>query len=193
MTQESKQQMDDTEAAIISSNKILGDDRFRVANTQAHFHTGSDALRIPFANLANATEYRAIMRKTLTPTQIKALFTTPIKLLPTPVNSRYVTVPKIMYIVEGIAAFIDYKATAYAGANALEFRYTDASGTKVTADIGSAWLNSTANAYQYVAGITTAFAPVANAPIVVTIPTANPTLGVSPVTFVVYYKTVAFR
>lgn len=40
------------EDVVVATNKKLNDDRFSVAPTQAHTHNGSDALRIPFQNIA---------------------------------------------------------------------------------------------------------------------------------------------
>lgn len=119
---------------------------------------------------------------TLTAAQVKALFTTPITLVASPGSGR-------VTIVEGITFGSTFVSAAYAGANALEFRYTNASGAKVTADIPSATLNfSSGTKYSHVAGVTTELIAVANAVIVVCIPTANPTLGDSPVKFSVRYR-----
>lgn len=122
---------------------------------------------------------------TLTATQIKSLFTAPITILAAAGAG-------ITIIVDRITITSTFVSVAYAGANALEFRYTNASGSKVTADIAAATLNfSSGVEYATVAGVTTELAGVANAAIVVNIPTANPTLGDSPVTFTVDYSLIS--
>lgn len=58
-------------------------------------------------------------------------------------------------------------ATAYANGGALEFRYTNASGAKVSADIAAAVVTAGAGtSYTSVAGVTTSLTNVANAAIV---------------------------
>lgn len=64
-------------------------------------------------------------------------------------------------------------STAYANGGALEFRYTDASGAKVTADIAAAVVTAGAGtSYTSVAGVTTSLTNVANAAIVMNNATA---------------------
>lgn len=120
----------------------------------------------------------------LTDTQVKALFTTPITLISAPGSGKVV-------LVHGILFSSTYNSAAYAGSNALEFRYTDASGAKVTADIANTTLNfSSGTRYAYVAGVTSELQSLANAQIVVCVPTANPTAGNSVVKFTVVYSIV---
>ncbi len=114
-------------------------------------------------------ERSLISRVRLTSAQILALFTTPITVVPAFLRS--------IIIVERITAKNNFNTTAYTGANNLEFRYTDASGAKVTADMAAAFINSAATAYDHVAGVVTELTPVLNAPIVVRVPTANPATG----------------
>lgn len=178
-------------------DEMLTEDKFSPSNTQAHTHNGVDAVKFPFANLADAINYLAIQSTTLTPAQVKALHTTPITIVPRPVRANLggsgATTPMVVTIVTNIVARINYAGTAYTGANALEFRYTDGSGAKVTADISTTFLNSTSSTYAAVAGVTTELVPVANAPIVVAVPTANPGAGTSPITFTVHYRVVSFN
>lgn len=164
--------------------------QFGVSLIPAHHHDGVDSLPIPFENLVNYKLYTALQTVTLTSADILALNTTPITLVPTfGTNSSNVGL-NYVYIVEGITARLYYGGTAYTGANNLEFRYTDASGAKVTADLPNTFINSGANTFAHVAGITTAFTPVYNAPIVVRVPTANPATGNSRITLVVKYRIV---
>lgn len=133
--------------------------------------------------MASATSalFLAQAIRTLTPTEVKALFTTPITLVPAAGSGNIITVNRILF-------WSTFVSVAYTGANALEFRYTNASGAKVTADIAAATLNFSAGTKRAsVAGITAEFEPVANSPIVVCVPTANPGAGNSPITLIVEY------
>lgn len=173
------------------TDKMLSDDKYDVAETQAHTHNGLDSVQFPFANLVDAPSYRILQRITLTAAQILKLKTTPLTIVPVPVPSK-TTTAKVVVIVEGITGFLSYSGTAYTGVNALEFRYTGAAGAKVTADMGITFLNASANAYSHVAGVVTELVPVANAPIVVCVPVADPGTGNSIITFLIAYRLVAF-
>lgn len=71
-------------------------------------------------------------------------------------------------VVRGITLKMVTTATQYANGGALEFRYTDGSGAKVTADIAAAVVTAGAGtSYTSVAGVTTSLTNVANAAIVV--------------------------
>lgn len=125
------------------------------------------------------------VKVTLTAAQVKALFTTPITLITAPGAG-------IAIVVNRITFTSTYVSATYTGANALEFRYTDASGAKVTADIPAATLNfSSGTKFSTVAGVTTELIPVANAALVVRVPTANPAAGDSPVSLTIDYSLVA--
>ena len=47
------QEQELNEVIVLASNKKLEEDRFSVADTQAHTHNGSDALKIPYQNLTS--------------------------------------------------------------------------------------------------------------------------------------------
>lgn len=149
-----------------------------------HVHNGVDNSRVQVKDLDRADFYIAVRVLTLTAAQVKALNTTPITLVP--------AVQKAILIVEDIEAKLTFNTVAHTGANALEFRYTDAAGAKVTADMAAAFINSASTAYRHVAGVVTELTPVVSSPIVVTVPVANPATGNSPITFVVKYRVVTF-
>ncbi len=151
-----------------------------------HIHNGIDAPKIPMTSISNYPLYSAVNRRTLTSAQILALHTTPINLVDAPGTNSLI-------IVNGITAQLSYRGTAYTGANNLEFRYTDGSGTKVTADMAAAFINSGATAYNHVAGIITAFAPLINKPIVAVVPTANPGAGTGILTIYTQYRIIPFQ
>jgi hypothetical protein len=67
----------------------------------------------------------------LTAAQIIAMGTTPVQLIAAPASGKCV-------IVDNITFKMTTTATAFTGGGAVEFRYTNASGTKVTADVAAA-------------------------------------------------------
>lgn len=71
-------------------------------------------------------------------------------------------------IVESILFKMVRTATAYANGGALEFRYTDGSGAKVTADIAAAVVTTggAGTEYNKVGGVEASMTPVANAAII---------------------------
>lgn len=164
--------------------KYASDSKFNVAQIPAHTHTGVDSNQVNFSDLVDAQTYIGIQRTTLTSTQVLALFTTPITIVS--------SIKGALILVTSIDVFIKFNTIAYTGANNLEFRYKDASGAKVTADIANTFINSASTAYAHVAGVTTALTPVINTPIVVTVPTANPATGNSPMTVIVKYYISSF-
>ncbi len=165
--------------------------QYGVSLIPAHSHNGTDSQQVAVESLINSNLYVAVKTVTLTPAQIKLLNTTPITLLPAFGTNSSNSMVNYVFIVEGITARIYYGGTAYTGANNLEFRYTDASGIKVTADIPSTFIDASVNTFAHVAGITTAFTPVFNSPVVVTVPAANPAAGNSKIILVIKYRVVS--
>ena len=128
--------------------------------------------------------HQHVRRITLTSAQILALNSTAVTLIIAHALS--------IIVVEGIAARLNFNSTAYEGTNNLEFRYTNASGAKITADLSSTFLNSSSTAYRHVLGIEAELTPVINSAIVVTVPVANPTTGNSTLDLVIKYRVVTF-
>lgn len=105
--------------------------------------------------------------KALTAANIIAMGTTPVVLVPAPGAGRVI-------IVKGIGFQMTRTATAFTGGGAVEFRYTDDSGAKVSADVAESVVDTggAGVAYVHVAGIEASITPVANAAIVIRNPTA---------------------
>lgn len=128
---------------------------------------------------ANATQ---IAEGVLSSAQILALFTTPITLIAAPGAGKYISVDEIVFR-------LNFGTTQYTGANALEVRYTDGSGVKVTGDLASACIDSASSRADKVIGVAAAVA-VANAPIVAAVPTANPAAGDGTISYSIIYRVV---
>jgi predicted ATPase len=122
---------------------------------------------------------------TLTATQIKALKTTYQTLIAAPGATKFLMIEKII-------AALDYSGAVFTGSNNLEFREENASGTKISADITSAWLNSGADAICETSGIEAQTTRLLNKAIVVAVPTADPggASATSTLTFTVFYREV---
>lgn len=138
-------------------------------------------------DLPNGTDYikTSIAVRVLTAAETKALFTTPISLVAAP-GAGLVAFP-----IEIVAKNV-FGTAAYTGGNALEFRYTDASGTKVTADIASTFINlASGTQYNRVGGVAADTVLTANAALVVRVPTANPAAGDGIITITVHYRIFA--
>lgn len=92
----------------------------------------------------------------LSSAEILALNATPKTLIPAPGTGKVI-------VVRGITLKMVTTATQYANGGALEFRYTNASGAKVTADIAAAVVTAAAGtSYTSVAGVTTSLTNVVN-------------------------------
>jgi hypothetical protein len=121
----------------------------------------------------------------LSSAQILALSATPISLIPAPGAGKIVIVDSILFKMVRTA-------TAYANGGAVEFRYTDGSGAKVTADVAAALITTggAATAYAHVAGIEASITPVANAAVIVTNATAPFITGTGTAQVSVRYRIV---
>lgn len=118
----------------------------------------------------------------LTAAQIIAMGTTPIELIAAPGAGKAI-------IVDNITFKMVRTATAFTGGGAVEFRYTDASGAKVTADVAEALIDTAgaATAFANVRGIEASITPVANAAIVITNATAAFAAGTGTAVLTIEY------
>lgn len=123
---------------------------------------------------------KKVVTTTLTSAEVLALNTTPISLVSAPVAWSYI-------IVDRITASIDFTAAAYATNTTMEFRYTNGSGTKVTADIASL-LAATADKIQSVWGIETEITLTSAASVVATVATGDPVTWDSDVKVTIEYR-----
>ncbi len=120
----------------------------------------------------------------LTSANILAMNGTPVSLIAAPGSGKATR-------VLDISLKMTTTSTQYANGGAVEFRYTDGSGTKVTADIASGVITAGAGtSYTSVGGIEASLTMVTNAAIVVTNATAAFITGTGSGLLSISYKTV---
>lgn len=120
----------------------------------------------------------------LTAAQIIAMNATPVSLIAAPGAGMAI-------IVDNITLKMVTTATGFTGGGALEFRYTNASGAKVSADIAAAVVTAGAGtSFTNVRGVTTSLTPVANAAIVITNATAAFAAGTGTAVVTIQYHVV---
>lgn len=120
----------------------------------------------------------------LSAAQIIAMRATPVALVPAPGAGKCV-------IVNNITLKMVTTATAFTGGGAVEFRYTDGSGTKVSADIAAAVVTAGAGtSFTNVKGIEASLTGTANAAVVITNATAAFAAGTGTATVVIDYHVV---
>jgi len=157
--------------------------QYGVTKIPSHLHNGVDTQQIPITSIVNSDLYVAVATVTLGSSQILTLHTTPVILVPAPGLGRCI-------VVESVFAKLTYAGTPYTVNNNFEFRYTDGSGSKVTADIPFGFSQSNTNAFIYAPGVSTFISMFANQPVVVYVPTGNLASGNSPITFVIKYRII---
>lgn len=162
-------------------------------NLPQHAHTGQDSNKVEFADLGSVAKYALISNITLGTSQILALNTTPVMLIPDPGNNSVV-------IVTSVIARLNYGSAAFAGANHYQIVYTGASGTQAANSFTDTFVNSSADAYAAIGGVATwgALTPVpggtgVNGAIFIWANTGNPTTGNSTLTIVTNYFVVTFN
>jgi hypothetical protein len=153
---------------------------------------GSGFTNLNASNLATGTVTTTLLAEdvartasvTVPTASVLTLNTTPYTLVAAPGAGKII-------LVDEITCKLVFNSVAYTGSNALELRYTNGSGAKVTADLASSFLNSSSGTnYATVKSVVTALTPVANSPIVLFVPTANPGVGNSDLVFKIKYRIV---
>lgn len=128
------------------------------SGTKIYFNTGDES-----SCLFSPLDLDSIKITTvnLSADNIKGLYTTPITLVP--------AITGYTIVVDEIALKMTTTATQFADGGNLEFRYTDASGDKVTADIADSVVTAAVGtSYTIVKGIEASVTGVVSSPIIIT-------------------------
>jgi hypothetical protein len=141
------------------------------------------ALAVTGAVTQNGT-IRQTVTVALTAAQIIAMGTTPVSLIAAPGSGKCI-------IVDNISFKMVTSATAFTDGGAVEFRYTNASGAKVTADVAAAVITAGAGtSFTNVRGIEASLTGAANAAIIITNATAAFAAGTGTAQLVIDYHVV---
>lgn len=125
-----------------------------------------------------------VVQVPLTSANILAMNATPVTLIAAPGAGKVI-------VVDDILLKMVTTATAYANGGAVELRYTNASGAKVTADIAAAVITAGAGtSYTKVKGVEASLTVVANAAIVITNATAAFITGTGAGVLTIHYRVV---
>lgn len=152
--------------------------------TKGPFKVGSLYVAGAITQGPNNLNIQKTVQVSLSSAQILALNATPVALVAAPGAGKVI-------VVEHILLKMITTATAYANGGALEFRYTDGSGAKVTADLAAAIVTAGAGtSYTGVAGVTTSLTMVSNSPIVVDNATAPFITGTGTAVVTIRYRIV---
>lgn len=120
----------------------------------------------------------------LTAAQIIAMGTTPVTLIAAPASGKCI-------IVDNISFKMTTTATAFTGGGAVEFRYTGASGTKVSADVAAAVVTAAAGvSFTNVRGIEASLTGIVDALICIRNPTAAFAAGTGSAVVTIDYHVV---
>lgn len=125
----------------------------------------ADGLALALNGLVNNA--RLMVTVSLTAAQLIAMGTTPVSLIAAPGANKIIIVDEILFEMTRTG-------TAFTGGGAVEFRYTDASGAKVSADIAATVITTGGAGVEYnrVGGVVSSLTPVVNAAIVIRSATA---------------------
>lgn len=122
---------------------------------------------------------------TISSAQFLALNSAPVTLVAAPGDGKMTVVDRILFTMTRTA-------TAYTSGGALEFRYTNGSGAKVSADIAASVVTTggAGTEMNTVGGVVSSLTPVENAAIVVTCASADFADGTGTATVVVIHRTL---
>ena len=146
---------------------------------------GSEALEdhsVPQVKLDESTIQYAQVE--ISSAEILALFTTPKELVAAPGDG------KVLEFVSLLLAY-DFNTTVYTvgAATDLQVKYTDGAGAAVsTTEAVTGFLDQATDQLRSLDKLEASLTPVANAPLVLTLAGANPTLGDSPIHAKVAYR-----
>lgn len=161
------------------SNILIDDDY----NIDLRAATGKQ-VQITAAGVALNEVLRNSVNVALTAANIIAMGTTPVALIAAPGAGKCI-------IVDNISFKMTTTATVFTGGGAVEFRYTDASGTKVSADIAAAVITAVAGtSFTNVRGIEASLTGTVNAPIVIRNATAAFAAGTGTAVVTIDYHIV---
>lgn len=123
---------------------------------------------------------------TLSSANILAMNGTPVSLIPAPGAGKVI-------VVDHISLKMVTTTTQYANGGAVELRYTDGSGAKVSADIAAAVITAgAATSYTSVRGVTTSLTNVANSGIFITNATAAFITGTGSGVLTIQYRVLPY-
>jgi hypothetical protein len=163
-----------------AAGSVIGQSVLRQQYQSARFISDGIANWYNFAPLQTSFEVQVA----LSSANILAMNGAPVTLIPAPGAGKII-------IVEDILLKMVTTATQYANGGAVEFRYTNGSGAKVSADIAATVITATAGpSYTKVLGIEASLTPVANAPIVITNATAAFTTGTGTGVLTIKFRVV---
>lgn len=128
------------------------------------------------------------IRIILTASQVRALNSTPQTLLSAPGPNKFITIDQAV-------AYLNYSGAIFTGANDVEIRATDGSGTVLTEDgFSSAFLNGAADAIAIESGVSYwgEVTRLLDKSVVATVPVADPggVSSTSTLTIILFYKII---
>ena len=128
------------------------------------------------------------VRKIFTADEVRALNSTPQTLIAAPGPNKFITIDQAI-------AYLDYSGGAFTGANDVEVRATNGSGTVLTEDgFAAAFLNGVADAIAIESGVSYwgEVTRLFDEPVVLSVPVADPggASSTSTLTIILMYKVI---
>jgi hypothetical protein len=150
-----------------AAGSIVGQSVLRQQGESGEFLSDGVGTWYNFGNLQDSFQAQIA----LSAADILGMNATPVTLIPAPGAGKII-------IVDRILLKMVRTSTQFASGGAVEYRYTNGSGAKVTADMSATLVTGAAGtAYASCAGVVTELTPVANAAVVITNASAAFTTG----------------